>query len=195
MFDTSTRQPRIYVACLASYNSGILHGQWIDATSDRDEMQEAIDAILRASPCPNVYVTHPETGEEVPSAEEWAIHDYDSFPNLGEYPGLDAVADMAEMIETAEDDHGISFDDFQAIADNWHGRADDIRSALENFAGIFDTLRDYADDMAEEMMDAEGLAENSTARRYFDYDSYARDIGIEYTVIDCPSGVAVFYPH
>jgi antirestriction protein len=195
MFDTSTRQPRIYVACLASYNSGILHGKWIDATSDRDEMQEAIDAILRASPCPNVTVTHAETGEEVPSAEEWAIHDYDTFPDMGEYPGLDAVAEMADLIETAQDEHGISYDDFQPIANNWHGNLDDIRSALENFAGIYDTLRDYADEMAEEAMDAEGLAQNSTARRYFDYDSYARDIEIEYTVIDCPSGVAVFYPH
>jgi antirestriction protein len=88
MFDTGTRQSRIYVACLASYNSGILHGQWIEATSDRDEMQAAIDAILRASPCPNVTVTHPETGEEVPSAEEWAIHDYDSFPTLASIRAL-----------------------------------------------------------------------------------------------------------
>lgn len=25
---------RIYVACLASYNNGVLHGKWIDATAD-----------------------------------------------------------------------------------------------------------------------------------------------------------------
>ena len=29
---TTTEQPRIYVACLAAYNNGILHGAWIEAT-------------------------------------------------------------------------------------------------------------------------------------------------------------------
>ncbi|WP_447531297.1 antirestriction protein ArdA, partial [Legionella pneumophila] len=24
--------PQIYVACLAAYNNGIVHGEWIDAT-------------------------------------------------------------------------------------------------------------------------------------------------------------------
>ncbi len=27
---------RIYVACLAAYNNGILHGAWIDATQGED---------------------------------------------------------------------------------------------------------------------------------------------------------------
>jgi hypothetical protein len=27
----SNEAPKIYVACLASYNNGILHGKWIDA--------------------------------------------------------------------------------------------------------------------------------------------------------------------
>jgi antirestriction protein len=29
---TLTTEPRIYVACLAAYNNGNLHGAWIDAT-------------------------------------------------------------------------------------------------------------------------------------------------------------------
>ena len=28
---TLTDQPRIYAACLAAYNNGILHGEWIEA--------------------------------------------------------------------------------------------------------------------------------------------------------------------
>jgi len=27
-------QPRIYVACLASYNSGFVHGAWINAAQE-----------------------------------------------------------------------------------------------------------------------------------------------------------------
>lgn len=45
---------RIYVACLASYNAGRLHGAWIDASEDVSEMQKAINDILRTSPYPNV---------------------------------------------------------------------------------------------------------------------------------------------
>lgn len=46
MFDM-THTPRIYVACLASYNNGRMHGEWIDATADADEMQAEVDRILR----------------------------------------------------------------------------------------------------------------------------------------------------
>lgn len=168
---------KIYVACLAAYNSGILHGAWIAATSDPDEMQDEINAVLASSP--------------VPDAEEWAIHDYDDFPNMGEYPGIEAIAKTAELIETAKDEHGIEYADFQAIAANWHGNASDIEHALESFAGIYDHLRDFSDVLADSALESD----SKFARDYFDYDAYARDMAIEYTVIHCPSGVAVFWPH
>ena len=63
---------QIYVACLASYNNGCLSGKWITPADTEEKLQAQIDAILKASP--------------EPDAEEWAIHDYDNFPNLGEYP-------------------------------------------------------------------------------------------------------------
>lgn len=46
-------EARIYVACLASYNSGKLHGTWIDVV-DVEAMQEEIHAVLASSPEPNV---------------------------------------------------------------------------------------------------------------------------------------------
>ena len=52
---------RIYVACLAAYNNGHLHGEWIKVT-DEASIWEAVQAMLFASPI-----------EE--DAEEWAIHD------------------------------------------------------------------------------------------------------------------------
>src|SRR6266849_3316457 len=51
---------RFYAACLASYNAGRLHGAWIDASTDVDEMQAAINKMLRASPYPNVEVACPD---------------------------------------------------------------------------------------------------------------------------------------
>ena len=41
-------RPRIYVACLAAYNNGRLHGRWIDATTP-DEIWGEVRAMLAAS--------------------------------------------------------------------------------------------------------------------------------------------------
>lgn len=41
---------RIYVADLAAYNAGHLHGIWIDATLELDEIQARVSAMLEASP-------------------------------------------------------------------------------------------------------------------------------------------------
>jgi len=38
---------RIYVACLASYNNGVLHGRWIDATLGADHIWEEIEKVKR----------------------------------------------------------------------------------------------------------------------------------------------------
>ena len=40
---------RIYVACLAAYNNGHLHGEWIKVT-DEASIWEAVQAMLFASP-------------------------------------------------------------------------------------------------------------------------------------------------
>ena len=52
---------RIYVACLAAYNNGHLHGRWIDATLGESHISRQTRAMLVASP--------------INAAEEWAIHE------------------------------------------------------------------------------------------------------------------------
>jgi antirestriction protein len=56
---------QIVVACLAAYNNGILHGEWIDLNQPLDDVWRAICTMLNNSPIPN--------------AEELAIHDYEGF--------------------------------------------------------------------------------------------------------------------
>ena len=70
---------RIYVACLAAYNSGALHGRWIDATQDAADIQSEVREMLAASP--------------IAGAEEWAIHDYEGFEGaqVSEYDGFERV--------------------------------------------------------------------------------------------------------
>ncbi len=57
--------PRIYVACLAAYNNGQLHGRWIKADQDVEPIQSEIADMLAISP--------------IPHAEEYAIHDFEAL--------------------------------------------------------------------------------------------------------------------
>nr|WP_256930725.1 antirestriction protein ArdA [Pseudomonas sp. ABC1] len=60
---------RICVADLAAYNAGHLHGVWIDAMQELDDIQAQVDAMLAASP--------------VGGMEEYAIHDFEGFDCRG----------------------------------------------------------------------------------------------------------------
>lgn len=83
---------KIYVACLASYVSGHLHGEWIDLDScvDLEDLEKAVSDMLKKSPAQN--------------AEEFAIHDTENAPNcIKEYTPLSEVWEIQEMIE--EHDH------------------------------------------------------------------------------------------
>lgn len=160
-------KPSIYVACLAAYNSGYLHGSWIVPSQDEEKLQEQINKILKSSP--------------VADAEEWAIHDYDNFPNLGEYPGITNICAIAEAMETFEPSivHGyIDNIGYQSI--DFDSLIGDIENA---FVGTYDSFREYADDTAEETMLIECP---DHIRNYFDYDAFARDLEYDYFTSDAP---------
>src|SRR6202022_2303852 len=78
--------PAIYVASLADYNNGVLHGAWIDAAREPAEIQADINAMLAESREPN--------------AEEFAIFDYDQFGlcRIHENDPIDLVAQIARGI-------------------------------------------------------------------------------------------------
>jgi antirestriction protein len=167
--------PRFYAACLASYNNGVLHGAWIDASTDTGEMAAAIAEMLRASRFPNVTVAHPETGEQVPSAEEYAIHDYDGLPSsFGEYAGLDKIAEYVELLEAAEE-CGLPPEVVAKVADNFGGNVSEAIDAIEDhFLGCHDSLTAYAESYVEESGMLDGV--NDTIARYFDYEAFGRDM-------------------
>lgn len=163
---------RLYVRCLAAYNNGILHGSWIDTSTDVDEMKEAIDQILKTSP--------------IKGAEEWAVHDFENMPvNLGEYPQLKMIAAFESFVE--ENGHIIR-EDLVAIVEDAN-RLDDID--MENLAGIFDEFSDYSDEAADELLATYKTPD--AVRTYFDYEAFGRDLKLQMHTIDVPSGVAVFY--
>lgn len=80
-------RPLIYVASLADYNNGRLHGVWIYADADRSAIEAAIESMLAASP--------------EPYAEDWAIHDHEGFEplHIDEHAGLSAVIELARSLD------------------------------------------------------------------------------------------------
>lgn len=138
--------PRIYVASLSDYNNGILHGRWIDCI-DVDQIQTEIAEMLRSSHYPNVEVEHPDTGEMVPSAEEWAIHDVEGLPFKGEHIDLDKIVEYAEAIDDMDESEVEAFD---AFIDNGCSNEVDVDAFRDAYQGCWDSLADYAENWFED---------------------------------------------
>lgn len=163
--------PRIYVASLADYNAGRLHGCWIDCDNGADAIQEAVNEMLAASPEPN--------------AEEWAIHDYEGFCGLTihEYDSFQDVADKADMIAK----HGPAF----AAYAEWMSGDITEEDFEESYCGEWESEQHYAEDLADDV----GMFANApeTLCLYFDWDKWTQDLFMtDYHSIDSPNGVYVF---
>ena len=144
---------RIYVADLAAYNNGKLHGVWIDACDELDDIQEQINKMLSQSP------------ERF--AEEYAIHDYEGFEgySLGEYEGIQAAHEIACFIQ----EHGAIAGE---LLGHFGGDLDEARQAIEdNYAGCYSSLAEFAQELTEECMKVpQRLA------FYIDYEAMGRDM-------------------
>ena len=155
-FTTITaEQPRIYVACLAAYNSGYLHGAWIDAVQEPWSIWDSITRMLAASP--------------IAGAEEWAIHDHEGFggARIAEYECIERVAGIAAFLV----EHGALG---AAVLDHCDSDLDEAVEAIaDRYLGIYESLADYVRDLTEETTSIpEGL------RFYIDWEAMARDAEI-----------------
>lgn len=145
---------RIYVACLASYNNGILHGAWINANQDEDDIWDAIKYMLEASPIEN--------------AEEYAIHDYEGFQGapIAEYQSIKTVCEIAAFI----DEHDI-------LGANLLSHFHDLeycKTALEDhYYGEYKSVEDFARELTEQSGNIPANLEF-----YIDYERMGRDMEI-----------------
>jgi len=128
--------PYVYIASLSDYNNGTLHGVWIFADQDADDIQEEISEMLAAS--------------ADPGAEEWAIHDYEGFPiRLGEWESVGWLAALGQAIA----EHGPDAVEAACVslgADS----PDSLETALSGF-----TVQLSWDDVVTSFADACGLYE------------------------------------
>lgn len=165
--------PRIYVASLSDYNAGRLHGRWIDADQSADDIQAEIGAMLAES--------------REPIAEEWAIHDYDNFGglHLSEYESIEHVADLGAAIAA----NGPAF---AAYAEHVGADQADVGGFDEAYCGEWDSFTEYVEDYVDQTGMLDGV--NELVSRYFDVDSFARDLLLDsfYTAPAPAHGVYVF---
>ena|SRR3990167_3094478 len=148
----SILQPRIYVACLAAYNNGYLHGEWIDTHQDIDILYVEIKKILASSP--------------IPYSEEWAIHDYEGFGDvlINEYTGLETIVALADFI-VEHDELGV------AVLAHVNGDIEDANRLLDEcYHGEYESEVHFAESFAEETMT---IPEHLSY--YVDYEKMARD--------------------
>ncbi|OGT95948.1 MAG: antirestriction protein [Gammaproteobacteria bacterium RIFOXYB2_FULL_38_6] len=144
---------RIYVADLAAYNNGILHGVWINACDDLEDIKNQINEMLSKSP------------EEY--AEEYAIHDHEGFEGypVGEYEGIEELHEIACFIE---EHSGLAGE----LLNQFGGNIDDARQAIEEcYYGCYSSLADYAEELTEGCYQ---IPENLAY--YIDYERMGRDM-------------------
>lgn len=144
---------QIYVACLAAYNNGYLHGKWIDATQELDDIWSEVKAMLKASP--------------VSDAEEYAIHDYEGFQGygVGEYEGIERVHEIATYLEERGEIAG-------AVLEHYCGDIDCATKAIEeDYSGCFESLGDYAEELTTDTSEVPKHLEF-----YIDFERMGRDM-------------------
>lgn len=150
---------RIYVACLASYNNGILHGRWIDATQGVDYINTLVAIMLAESPMKE-------------EAEEWAIHDYElgGVKLKSEWESFDHIAMIGEILSLDYPEDVIAY-----VIDNYEPdsieKAEELLSEI--YVGEYEDLADYAEQYCDDCYDMRNLPKEFAY--YIDYERMARD--------------------
>jgi antirestriction protein len=173
-------RPQIWVASLSDYNAGHLHGAWIDADQEPNDIWEGINEVLRTSK---------ETW-----AEEWAIFDYEGFGplRLSEYETVERVSRLGLGIA----EHGEAFAAFA----NYLGTSDiELLDQFEDcFLGRWESaiayVGDFLEDTGIERMLDEAVPESLRPYIQVDAEALARDMEFngELLAIDDSDGGDVY---
>jgi len=140
-------EPQVYMVCLSSYYNGVPSGAWRDA----DEL---------------------EAGKRHNGVRggDWAIHDYDGVPDMGENPDIEFLIEVMRCIEGYKD--GSFYHWFNH--DSWnmsHLKGEVEDHFREQYYGKYDSPKAFAEEYAAEV----GWLSNDNNNplfRYIDFDWY-----------------------
>lgn len=170
--------PRVWVASLADYANGDLHGAWFDATHEPALLELAAKHMLQLG--------HTE------GAEEWGIFDYDSFAGaeLGEYESFETVSRIARGIA----EHGEAFAQWAGYVGS--DSTEQIERFEDHFRGEWASFDAYIEDYLEETgfyRFLEDVPEELRGYVSVDVAQMAQDWACDYFVAELQNGrVGVF---
>lgn len=174
--DKLTLRPMVWIGCLAAYNNGELHGDWVDAAVEGEELVRSAQEILSRSP--------------EPDAEEWAIFDFDEFGNyrVEQYDPLEHVARIARGIR----EHGHAFAAWAELHDGDETMLDGFE---DSFLGEYESLEAWGREVLDELnldgfLRMGAIPEAIRPYLHIDYEGWARDaeLGGDVYIEQAPGG-------
>jgi antirestriction protein len=181
-------RPKIWVGSLSDYNNGVLHGEWMDAAREPDEVHADIQRMLSASPTAAKY------GDV---AEEWGIFDHEGFGahTVHEYDSIDTVSRIARGIE----EHGLAFAAWADMCGNDNDRLDQFEEAyLGHYPSAETWVEQLMDDLGHTRDVDDAVPESLRPYVRIDIEGLARDMqlgGDVYTAAADDGGIYLFDSH
>jgi antirestriction protein len=173
-------EAQVWVGCLGCYNGGDLIGEWFPAADAPTEVSEfnAKVTLGRAQ--------RSHLGE---NHEELWVMDHEGFEGLidGEFSPSEGVRIDAILDELG--DEAAAYGAWRSLSRSTNdiGDEDDIQEFRDKYLGEWASQRAYAEDYLD---GTEMVPEN--LQSYFNYDKFARDMFMDYSTVDAPSGIYVF---
>lgn len=152
----------IYLTNLGKYNEGELVGEWVQLPISNEELQKVFERI--------------GINKEY---EEYFITDYEcDFYEIGEYESISTLNEMAEKFDDLDEEQE------QVVKVLMSECGYDLDGAIEKAeSGDYRIYTDCNDmtDVAYAVVEECGYLDNvpETVARYFDYEAFGRDLGIE----------------
>lgn len=156
---------RIYLTNLGKYNEGELVGQWLELPTTEEHIEEIKKEI--------------GINEHY---EEWFITDYETDVDgftVGEYDNLEELNEQAEELDNLDDSDKLAI---QAMLEDGYNFKEALEKVQDGDYRIYcdcSSMTDVAYEVVEECCYLENVPEN--VARYFDYEAFGRDLGIEGT--------------
>lgn len=151
-------EPRAYVGCLAAYNSGKLHGAWVNLGQPLDDIfDEVRDKVLKTSPCAN--------------SEKWLVLDVESMGDMKRYTLNESCLEMLQLYAALYSKYG---ELGAAMLDYCAGDVESAEQYLEDcYLGEFDCEREFV----YQLIDDNGWDDVPPFfKSYIDYEMLENDL-------------------
>lgn len=170
---TTDETPRVWIGCLHCYNAGALVGHWFDAIE--------ADEVTLAD-------VHRGSGRGSASCEELWCLDHENIPVSAEMGPVEA-AKWGRLL-TSVDEHlrgalcaWVTSGSYVAEGS---GDLPSLSDFEERYCGEFDSFREYAEQLADDIGLLDGVPDE--VARYFHWDAWTRDLAFDHTTADAPGG-------